>query len=674
MKNPLRYEHKRGESEAGAYFDTMARMQAAIRARKYADAADCARRNLDEISSFVRSSIFETGALSVSSIPVLRHGGTMLALAGDVDALVKMKKLVESTPELACWRNVVDAHLQDLQLLQSITAIVEEQPGIRQTKMKEAIGESNGRRVATLIAWLEKAGRIERVKSTRTYVLWKTGSLQAKTPSADLVMPLLRRSSGRARVQEIDLSILPYVPLPRAPLRWENRDGVSRDEPVPEDSEPFEVHDASGWSITSITKIPMPERPDSAFRRFHPVNDGIILLDDLGNAEAYPHAAASALRIGRNGERVVIAPLAHDIYRLGVNALGRGLIAMSSDCVLHAYDTDLHPLFESPLQAAPEVAALCERLGIQKDRLKNHLRTVSLAHDNSRFLVTGVDEAWCLNANGTPLWSARLPLQEGWTKISTSSDVFGSGFEIRDALEFMDLALPITPEAVKGRYRILAKQWHPDLNPSDPQSTQRMQTLTAAAELLTGLDLARELRDALPSFVRNTSEHNFEAGGVNFGISLNFGGGEVQAADWIYAAGMGGRSLSAFLAGYSGKIVQIDEKGDPVRAYDIGAVPRRIIDTGDFLYFLTATRLYVLRENELHALVDTVDQGELIVAHTGFGLVEKKRFRWFQQDGEYIGSVITDNPIRRVYSTKHGLVVETRQRRAVISSAPYWWD
>ena len=117
----------------------------------------------------------------------------------------------------------------------------------------------------------------------------------------------------------------------------------------------------------------------------------------------------------------------------------------------------------------------------------------------------------------------------------------------------------------------------------------------------------------------------------------------------------------------------VDENGEGVRAYDIGSVPRRIIDTGSYLYLLTDTRLYVLHDDVLHALVDTFDGGDLVVAQTGFGLLEKKRLRWFRENGEYLGSVVSKDPIRRVYSKQDGMVIETRQRRAVIQGAPAWW-
>jgi hypothetical protein len=111
-----------------------------------------------------------------------------------------------------------------------------------------------------------------------------------------------------------------------------------------------------------------------------------------------------------------------------------------------------------------------------------------------------------------------------------------------------------------------------------------------------------------------------------------------------------------------------------VRAYDIGAVPRRIIDTGDYLYFLTDTRLYTLRGDSLVALIDTFESGDLIVAQTGFGLLEKKRFQWFHEDGSSLGAIVTKNPIRRVYYTPQGMVVETRQRRAIIGGVTTWWE
>ena len=63
----------------------------------------------------------------------------------------------------------------------------------------------------------------------------------------------------------------------------------------------------------------------------------------------------------------------------------------------------------------------------------------------------------------------------------------------------MNLTLPVTPLDVKRRYRELAKQWHPDLNPGNPTAEERMKSLTGAAEILTGIDPA-----ALPRYTGAT--------------------------------------------------------------------------------------------------------------------------------------------------------------------------
>ncbi len=130
----------------------------------------------------------------------------------------------------------------------------------------------------------------------------------------------------------------------------------------------------------------------------------------------------------------------------------------------------------------------------------------------------------------------------------------------------------------------------------------------------------------------------------------------------------------SYLAGYSGKVIQLDPDGTPVRAYDIGAVPYKIIDTEDYLYFLTYTRLYILRENALVALIDVLEEGELVMAQTGFGLLQKKYFQWFKEDGKKEGTIVTKNPIRRVYYSTEGMVVETRQRRVIVKGVKTLWE
>lgn len=662
------------QGSSGEYFTTLGKLQQAISSRDYQRAASLARENMRQIPALVKTAEHEYGSFDIPSIPVFQQGGTMLALVGDQEGLREMREIIGSLPELAPWRPAVDQHEEDHDWFAAILLTIEKNPGCLQTNVKDLIGAKDGRRVANLITWLEKAGRITRTKKGRTYALTLVDSVPPTAPVPMREVQSHRLDHRRPRLREIDLQHLPYVPLPRAPLRWEELQGRSTPEMVEDAHDYFEIRDNEEWQLLSVETIPPEKRPDPAFREIHPIDSGLIMVDDLGKSEKFASAPAAALRFGRAGDLVAEAPLAQDVYRIGVNALGHGLIAMSKDCIAHAYDDLLNLILETPLGESPEIRALQHRLGIGTGGLKNYLRCIALAHDNSRYLFTGVDEAWCVSMEGQGLWGMKLPLKEGWTRVAETSDSFGTRAEVMRALEVMNLTFPLTPDDVKRRYRELAKRWHPDLNPGDPSAEERMKALTGAAEILTGIESEALPRYTGATFTNPMSRNEFEVGAMNITLSVSMQGSEVDAADWIYAANFAGRSQGVFLAGYSGRIVQVDSEGEPVRAYDIGAVPRRIIDTGDYLYFLTDTRLYVLRGDALHALIDTIDVGDIIVTQTGFGLLEKKRFRWFHEDGTYLGAIVAKNPIRRVYYTSQGMVVETRQHKTTIAGLMSWWE
>ena len=160
---------------------------------------------------------------------------------------------------------------------------------------------------------------------------------------------------------------------------------------------------------------------------------------------------------------------------------------MSRDCVAHAYDDSLKCILETSLSESPEVHTLQQRLEIGAAELKNHLRCIAMAYDNSRYIFTGVDEAWCVDIGGRGLWGVKLPIKEGWSRVAEPSSTFGTRADIIRALEFMNLTFPYTAEDLKQRYRKLAKQWHPDLNPEEPNAEEQMKALNSAAELLPGM-------------------------------------------------------------------------------------------------------------------------------------------------------------------------------------------
>jgi hypothetical protein len=87
-----------------------------------------------------------------------------------------------------------------------------------------------------------------------------------------------RRADRQApRLRELDLNSLPYVPLPRAPLRWGTPSGRAHSQ-MQEAEALFEIRDAP-WQLASIEKLAAYERPDPAFRlalsgRLRPICNG----------------------------------------------------------------------------------------------------------------------------------------------------------------------------------------------------------------------------------------------------------------------------------------------------------------------------------------------------------------------------------------------------------------
>lgn len=667
-------EVSENKKSTDAYFKCLRKIQEAVSNRDYINAARFARENLQEVPNFIRSLKQSFDEFETCSIPALEIGGTMLALVGDDEGLAEMRMLVASNQDLEPWTDNIKQHEKDRKLFVSILDAVQQNPGCLQSNMKSLIGVEDGRRVATLIGWLEKAGRIKRAKQGKTYAIWLSESAQAPVPLPKRNVHSHRTNQNPLRLNEIDITRIPYIPLPRSPLRWEEAQLRSVAAEMPQPINYFDIHDANGWEIESVDKIPQDEKPDTAFRKYHPFNLGLFMVDDLGNAEGFGQIPAAVLRYSRSGKLLTKKPLLHDIYRIDVNPMGQGLIAMSKDCVVHAYNDALKLILETTLRSTPELQRIQKRFDIRDDQMKNHVRCVTLSSDSSRYLFTVVDEAWCVGVDGYVLWGVKLPVKDGWTRISEPSNNFGMSGDIQQALLLMEMSYPFTPDDIKNRYRQLAKEWHPDLNQGSSTATEQMKALNSAVQLLTGIS-----ESALPAFTgvqyaREMQSSNIEVGGVNLTITASVVVSELHALDWIYAASFAGHSNTVFLAGYSGRVIAVNEFGEPVRAYDIGSVPLRIVDTGNYLYILTDTRLYVLRDETLYTIIDTYDGGDLIVTQTGFGLLEKKRFRWFSEDGRYLGSILSKDPIRRVYAVPGGITVETRTRRGLVRGAPEWWN
>ncbi len=492
----------------------------------------------------------------------------------------------------------------------------------------------------------------------------------------------------------LDFSVIPIVRLPKAPPIWESREApaeYSEASSLKQDTAATKWEAQShfsvegiGWAIANEEKLAKDDRPDPAFKEVFHTGRYTHWLDPKGKREGFEFAAAVLRVTAPDGSVAAERGLGHDVYRSDVNADGTAVLFLSREGVLHGYTESILPILEARLLDLPEYRAQAERLGIEPRELKNHSRCVAISADKRHYLVTVVDEAWCLEtATGEVVWGFRMPTSEGWTqRVADRSGRTGTSTEVDVALRLMQLTLPITPQDITRQYRTLAMQWHPDKNPGNSGATARFQELGAAMELLTGtdpsgltgLEIERVTYERLISTERVTIPDG-RGGAMDVGISMSVSMSvdEKSASDWIYAANLG-KDGRAFLAGYSGKVVVISARGIPERVYDIGAVPRHIVDAGEHLYILTDTRLYILSGDRLEALVDVYGAGDVLVAGNGFALIESKSLTWFTPNGQRIGVVRTQAPLRRALSTSAGLVVETRQHRCVVAGAQHWWE
>jgi len=664
-------------------------------------AVRAARQTYPLMPAVVRQMKSEFGSFDISTSHAVHTAGTLMAVIGDRQGVSELREALQITPELRGWLPFADEAQSDADLVDKIIAAVTAQPGLRQKDLKTKI-DGDSRKLGLLASWLEKGRRLQRVRQGSTFLLYpREFSLEAlgsesvpltgdRCTSESIIAPVHRSGPTRsaARARTLDFRRLAYVRLPKAPNAWEERsraydeaagilvagsgDGESRTK-IPH----FTVC-GDGWTVSSEESLAPAQRPNSAYRDTFHTAGSTIWIDPTGKRVEFPAAPSVILTTDRQGIRLAERGLVYDVYRADVNGDGSGMLFLSRDGILHGYTDTVQSFLVEHVADIPEYAAQAERFGIDPDSLKNHVRCVALAQDRMRYLVTVVDEAWCYDlTTKRPIWGLRFPSKEGWTEIAAErSGRVGASADVMAALRLMKLELPVSPEAITRQYRALAMRWHPDRNPHDSTATQKFQELGAAMELLTGVDLSRLSGSEIERVAYQQILHQSKVSlrqGVNVTISMTMQVGGAFGADWIYAANFADEGNTNFLAGYSGRVVEVGPDGIPVRVYDIGTVPRQVARTSTHLFILTDTRLYILWKNELEALVDVLDRGKLIIGNRGFGLLQAKQFHWYTHAGQVLGEVKTRDPIRRVYCGGEGLVVETRSHRGIIGGAQRWW-
>lgn len=420
------------------------------------------------------------------------------------------------------------------------------------------------------------------------------------------------------------------------------------------------------WALIDERKLQSHERPDPAFDIATIDRTGTWLLDRSGSSAGRPEVKSVLRRMDRRGLLVGEKALRHDAYRMGTGAAGSSIAIMDCSGVLHVYDAALNIIAETNLQEDPRVVDHFRTIDTNYwGEFKSQVRAVDVDPESDRYLFTLADEAWCCFISGRASWGLVMPLKEGWKRVVGRSERFGVDREVDEALRLFGLSLPVSPADIKRKYRALALAHHPDRNPGDPAAGEKMKALNSAFEVLTGVDpntLGFEESD-VTYFARSAPDHVIEVEG--FQIEITMTGGTPQ--DWVYAASFAAADGGAYLATYSGKVILVSREGQPRVVYDIGTCPNEIIDVGRYTYFLTPTRLYVVEDRtKLAAFLDVFQQGRLLVALSGFGLLTSKRLQWFTEAGVKVGELTTRDPIRAIYATEGGAVVQTRQHQVEV--------
>ncbi|MFT7445825.1 MAG: hypothetical protein ACI9LZ_000733 [Glaciecola sp.] len=649
-----RSEAQSHEMPGQAYFSQLQALQESISERRYSDAAAAARTSLSLIRKWLEDPRGDGKRLNLS-IPALTQGGNMLAITGDRKGLEMLHDLVSEFDHLKEYRADAKKHLAAVDLFDDIRKVIATKPGILQNKVKAEVGVEDGRLVSNLISWLEKAGEIIRAKNGKTYALYLHGvEMSAKDASAVYREPP-RPGSHQARSNpgkpvELSLDKLTLVPLPPSPQTW------GSEVALPATSETFEDTDGA-WREFSVEAIAPADRPDPAFRKHFTTHGGILSFDDLAKSEASFGAPGAVLFTSDKGGTLIIEQLKRPIYAHNVHPEGEGFATRSKTNILTVYGADLKVDFETDLSATPEIAAGRSRLDLEGEGGilwgEPHLaiNCIALSPSRDRYLYTHVDEAWCIGRDGKRLWGVRMPERpvETYHHTFEEGDIGGhqgTAVEIESALKELELALPVTPDDIRQKYRDMVRQLHPDLNPGNEE---RMKAVNAAYEMLTGAS-----HDDLNG--RGSAEDLLKFSAT---VTFTTGGGP----DRLQAAIFSGSGDTVLLGTSQGRVLRIDGSGKPIALYDVGAAPVRILETDRYLYIQTFARLYVLEGDRLVGLQDCTTKCDLLVEEGLILLVENKGVRVLTEGGRPLGVALTKAPIRRAGIKDGVLIVETRTHR-----------
>ncbi|MDX4060725.1 DnaJ domain-containing protein [Aliarcobacter skirrowii] len=435
-----------------------------------------------------------------------------------------------------------------------------------------------------------------------------------------------------------------------------------------EEVELFEIDNNQKWKISSIIKMKKNEKLDPSFKLVNFIADGIIYINKNKKSDIAKNIYQSEImKYDLEGNIVAKKQISHNIYRQNNNPKSSNIAIMDDEGVLYIYDKNINLSLEKDLKSDIRILQhLKENKSNYWGDFKSQIRAIDVNMTSDKILFTVADEIWCSTFSGSTYWGARTPLNEGWERFVGKGDTDKINPNISNALKCLGLELPVSPLEIKKQYRIKAQKYHPDVN-KNSNANEMMQKINEAFETLTGINpeiLANEEYKSDEVFYKKTKpDFEFTVENISFQMTSSLG----VAQDWIYEASFSSESENVFIGTYSGKIIELDSSGNPLKVFDIGTVPSQIIESGQYLYISSNTRLYIIKDKEkLVGFVDIFQQGRLIISKSGFGLLSDKILKWYTQEGINIGSIKSKDPIKSIYSLNNKTIIETMQNKAVI--------
>jgi hypothetical protein len=172
----------RGGSDGGPgdvvhrYFELSREIETAKRDRDYSRAIGAARATYQLLPAFVRTWKREYGSFDINTLHAVHTAPKLMAVMEDRVGIRELRVVLESLMDLHDCLSAADEAEADVDVVRRIVALVATEPGILQSTLNHRLHDREastaGSGISNLVGWLEKAGRIQRVKDRSSYRLY----------------------------------------------------------------------------------------------------------------------------------------------------------------------------------------------------------------------------------------------------------------------------------------------------------------------------------------------------------------------------------------------------------------------------------------------------------------------------------------------------------------------